>query len=209
MLDVHAPEHRISGLRDFFVHLATITVGLLIALMLENAAEAWHHRHQRIEAQEKILQEIRENRDLVTELQKNLNSETQDLVTLLAFFDARLAKKPYDLQKLSLGLRESPLKDAAWRSAATTGVVSYMDYSTVEAFSDCYKEQDQYEHMEEQALSAYLRIESFVATKKPTDLSDDEMRQAQPVLREALANLGALRDIGRGTADAYDQILKK
>lgn len=50
MLDVHAPEHPIGGPRDFLVHLLTITVGLLIALGLENSVEALHHRHQRKEA---------------------------------------------------------------------------------------------------------------------------------------------------------------
>ena len=37
MLDVHTPEHRIGGVRDFLLHILTITVGLLIALALENA----------------------------------------------------------------------------------------------------------------------------------------------------------------------------
>jgi hypothetical protein len=40
MLDVHAPEHRIHGFRDFLVHLLTITVGLLIALSLEASVGA-------------------------------------------------------------------------------------------------------------------------------------------------------------------------
>ena len=40
MLDVHAPEHGIHGMRDFFVHLLTITAGLLIALALEAGVEA-------------------------------------------------------------------------------------------------------------------------------------------------------------------------
>ena len=51
MLDVHAPEHRIHGTRDFFLHLFTITIGLLIALGLEASVEALHHRHQRQEAE--------------------------------------------------------------------------------------------------------------------------------------------------------------
>lgn len=208
MLDVHAPEHRVSGVRDFFVHLATITVGLLIALALENAAEAWHHRHQRREAEEKIREELKENQAELKELAKSLKSETSDLMMVLHFIDARLAKKPFDASMLNIGLSEGPLKDAAWRTASTTGVASYMDYSEVEAFAECYKEQDQYERMEEHALEAYLKIESFVATKKPADLTDEELRQAQPVVRDALANLGALRDIGTGTLQTYKNALK-
>ncbi len=32
MLDVHAPHETVHGWRDFFTHIATITIGLLIAL---------------------------------------------------------------------------------------------------------------------------------------------------------------------------------
>ena len=51
MLDVHAPEHGIHGVRDFFVHLLTISVGLLIAVGLEASVEALHHRSERKEAE--------------------------------------------------------------------------------------------------------------------------------------------------------------
>ena len=42
MLDVHVPEHGIHRFRDFFLHLFTITIGLLIALGLEASVEALH-----------------------------------------------------------------------------------------------------------------------------------------------------------------------
>lgn len=47
MLDVHPPHHAVSGWRDFFVHIATIAVGLLIAVGIEQTVEAIHHHHQR------------------------------------------------------------------------------------------------------------------------------------------------------------------
>lgn len=37
MLDVHVPEHGIHGFRDFFLHLFTITIGLLMLLALKPA----------------------------------------------------------------------------------------------------------------------------------------------------------------------------
>jgi hypothetical protein len=46
MLDVHAPHHA-NTWRDFFIHIATICVGLLIAVGLEQTVEAVHHHHQR------------------------------------------------------------------------------------------------------------------------------------------------------------------
>jgi len=47
MLDVHAPHQSVHTWKDFFVHIATICVGLLIAVGLEQAVEGVHHHHQR------------------------------------------------------------------------------------------------------------------------------------------------------------------
>ena len=53
-MEVHAPEHGIHTWRDFFVHMGTICLGLLIALGLEQAAEAVHRAHQRAELREAL-----------------------------------------------------------------------------------------------------------------------------------------------------------
>ncbi len=171
--------------------------------------EALHHRHERNEADAEIRQEMRENRDEVIRRQATLQGETKDLINVLGYIDARLAKRPVEGNKQNIQLAVGPLNDAAWRTAVATGVVAYLSYGTVEQFAACYKEQEQYEHMEDEALKAYLSIESFVAMKKPDALSDEELRAAQPIVRQALANLGALRDIGSGTLEAYDKALGK
>lgn len=57
MLDVHPPHHAAHSWRDFFVHIATIVIGLLIAVGLEQTVEFVHHRHQR-EALEAQMREV-------------------------------------------------------------------------------------------------------------------------------------------------------
>jgi hypothetical protein len=44
-MDLHPPHQPIHTLKDFLLHLLTITVGLFIALTLEAAIESLHHRH--------------------------------------------------------------------------------------------------------------------------------------------------------------------
>ena len=46
MLDVHVP-HPTHTWKDFFIHIATITVGLLIAVSLEQTVEYLHRLHER------------------------------------------------------------------------------------------------------------------------------------------------------------------
>ena len=46
MLNVHPAQHAASSWKEFFIHIATIVVGLLIAVSLEQTAELIHHRHE-------------------------------------------------------------------------------------------------------------------------------------------------------------------
>jgi hypothetical protein len=61
MLDVHPPHAPTHTWKDFFIHIATITVGLVIAIGLEQSVEAVHHLHQRHQLEAKLRNELRGN----------------------------------------------------------------------------------------------------------------------------------------------------
>ena len=52
MLDVHPAHHAASSWKEFFIHIATIVLGLLIAVGLEQTVEYFHHRHELAEVRE-------------------------------------------------------------------------------------------------------------------------------------------------------------
>jgi hypothetical protein len=54
MLEPHAPHEQIHSWRSFAIHIAAIAVGLLLALALEQSAEAIHHRHQRADLERQM-----------------------------------------------------------------------------------------------------------------------------------------------------------
>jgi hypothetical protein len=56
MFEVHAPHESIHTWKEFFIHIATIVVGLLIAIGLEQTVEAIHHSNERRE----LIREMRE-----------------------------------------------------------------------------------------------------------------------------------------------------
>jgi hypothetical protein len=64
MLDVHAPHETAHTWRDFFIHIATICVGLLIAVGLEQTVEAMHHGHERHALEAQLRDEAQRNFDL-------------------------------------------------------------------------------------------------------------------------------------------------
>src|SRR6267378_75685 len=63
MLDVHPAHHAASTWRDFFIHIATIVLGLLIAVCLEQTVEYFHHRREVAEVREELRGEREANKD--------------------------------------------------------------------------------------------------------------------------------------------------
>jgi hypothetical protein len=46
-LEVHAPHEALYTWKGFFIHIATIVIGLFIAVALEQSVEALNHGHER------------------------------------------------------------------------------------------------------------------------------------------------------------------
>ena len=210
MLDVHAPEHEIHGFRDFFLHLFTITIGLLIALSLEASVEALHHRHQREEAETLIRREIQNNLDSLHAGQPGAMAELRQMTTVLKTLEARAQSKPGALHDSDFIFHEAPFQDAAWRTASSTGALSYMDYGEVERFSDAYKEQALLQTMEEQALDDYLQLMPVVAHSGNAGVVSPEIaKEAIPFVRRVIAHLSGMMDVGAGTVEMYEAALKE
>lgn len=68
MLDIHVPEHTARTWREFFIHIATIVIGLLIAIGLEQVVEYVHHRHQLRETRAAIRAELEVNTHLLDKI---------------------------------------------------------------------------------------------------------------------------------------------
>jgi tetratricopeptide (TPR) repeat protein len=209
MLDVHAPEHGINGVRDFFLHLFTITVGLLIALGLEAGAEALHHRHQREEAEATIRREISENHDELQKLQVDIKREGENLEKALAFLEDLRDGKHDDPRGINLGWHSSPLQSAGWRTASDTGALIYISYERVQRFAEAYQEQQLFEDATERGLEHFEILDTYVARgQNPVAMKSADIETAIPDLRRALADLSTMNDIARGTMKVYESALK-
>jgi hypothetical protein len=54
MLEVHAPHEATHTWKGFFIHIATIVIGLFIAVGIEQTVEYFHHRHIRKQLEEQM-----------------------------------------------------------------------------------------------------------------------------------------------------------
>jgi hypothetical protein len=94
MLDVHAPHLSIHTWKDFFIHIAAITIGLLIAVGLEQSVEILHHRHQREQLEDQMRGVFETNLERNEKTFKQLRAQHAYLVELRTVIAARLHGQP-------------------------------------------------------------------------------------------------------------------
>jgi hypothetical protein len=83
-MEIHPPTKPVESVKDFLIHLSMITIGILIALGLEQAVEAWHHRELGLQARENIVNELRDNKIEIDKVRDAMGKDRDQLVHTLA-----------------------------------------------------------------------------------------------------------------------------
>lgn len=142
MLDVHPPHKAIEGVGEFFLHLFTISIGLLIAVGIEAAVERHQHRELAAEARDTMTAEIRKNSSNVADALKDIDQEQQKLKDDLAKV-RKVQLNPSDPSSRNLNLdisfNTTGLEDTGWRTAQVTGALAFMPYAESERYTSIYR----------------------------------------------------------------------
>src|SRR3954447_18680438 len=101
-MEIHAPDHPITGWNDAAKHLAIITVGVCIALALEGIVSWADHRLLVREATANVIAELRTNRKELDSLFASLEQEKAQLEHADEVADLLLAHKPLDHISMAL-----------------------------------------------------------------------------------------------------------
>lgn len=130
MIDVHAPHHTVHTWRDFFVHIATIVVGLLIAIALEQTVESIHAQHELKETREEIAHEQKTNETSWARNEKNWRytfAELKNNLVVLKFIQENPGTPQTELPGV-LRWAQAPFlwSHAVWDAAQVKGVVQRM-----------------------------------------------------------------------------------
>lgn len=197
-----------ESIRDFLLHIFTITIGLLIALGLEGCVERIHQHHLRDEADSNIQQEIRHNE---AELKTTLDAATleqKSLIEVLKFLQAKSEGKSYPIEGISLGFTSGTVSDANWRTATATGALSFMEYKRVEDFAAAYQVQEMFLRLSDQTLDEFLELQSYVQYGFDADkVSPDTAKAAMSDVRRTLSHVVAMQQVGAGLNHAYEEAL--
>jgi hypothetical protein len=183
MLDVHPAHHAAGTWREFFIHIATIVLGLLIAIGLEQTVERIHQHYELRETREALEREQKANekdwannehdwRRVYVELKNNL--------TVLEY----IRQHPGTQQSALPGeLRwiQSPFmwKHAVWDAAQQKGVVPLMPLEESNAHQEYYAIMTTMSQQSLETWNAINEAHSFdLLDSDPTHLSPQQLDQA-------------------------------
>ena len=191
MLDVHPPHEAAHSWKDFFIHIATITIGLLIAVGLEQTVEYFHGRHQLAEAREALRVERRISAQRFAFQTSEFHRFVPKLKTNLAIL-LYLKEHPHAPASQWPGqfdwlFYSAPYFDTAWTSATQDNIVERM--STAERDEDAelaHRLAGLTSNMEQRRNSIQEARAVWIQTPDPSLMSPQQIDQAIAAITNAL-----------------------
>jgi len=174
-MEVELPEHPITTWREFFIHMGTIVLGLLIALSLEQTVEWIHHRHQRHQLIEDMQDEAEGNVKIIDEDTRLLQQELAALRTVAE----RLSSAPVDKGFVSIDVSKeigpqsqvenmtSPSR-GTWSVARDAGLVPLLPHEQARIYARLDFEAEQELKAEDEATLRYNDLGSVMESHQLT-----------------------------------------
>ena len=194
-MEVHPPHHPLHSWRDFLIHIVTITIGLLIALGIESAAEAMHHRHLLHHAETNLHAELAVNRELIAKDERQLAAAKSQYTENLRLFTAARDHAAATTEPQFRWSWDGP-ESAAWSAARDTGAIALMPYETAQAYSVVYGQQEFVERQAETYIADIYRIAApLQGDRKVADLRPAELDTMIATTQQTLADISHLHDL--------------
>ena len=180
MLDVHPPHESVHTWRDFFIHIATIVVGLLIAIGLEQVVERVHQHYELRETREALEHEREANRrqmEVNTRHWLEMNAALKNDLLVLDAARHHPGIAQADLPG-DLNYNQYPFEydHAVWDAAEKNGIVRLMPLQEANEDQAFYQLA---EEMSEQSLHEWDSVNDqrrfLLIDSDPTHLAPDQL----------------------------------
>jgi hypothetical protein len=199
MLDVHPPEHAPHTWRDFFIHIATIVIGLLIAVGLEQSVEYLHQRHQVREAHAMLRQEFEGNRSELAGNAARIDAHLAQLWDDLAVVSRARAHQGRPGDHIAYVRSFLPFQNSAWQTVHASSVTEHMDPREMAGYGVLYQIEDQINAMSTDVGNKFQdSLSPLVATEdhSPTTTEQTKVLFSQEATEQ--------KDMQTAAARAYD-----
>lgn len=205
-MEIH-PPHAIRTLKDFFLALLTIFIGILLALGLESMITWGHNRVLVREARANIASEIRNNKDSIDRALKELPGRKDGLEKIIrAMRDMEAGNPgPKDLNYTFIGY---DLYSTAWQTAADSGATAHMDYDELKQYTELYNLQQIFMNVQFDAFRATTDISDlrWVLDRNPKTVSKARLEEIETAASRYMTILDALTGVGEQLSRKYEAL---
>jgi hypothetical protein len=171
MLDVHPPHTSMHSWKDFWIHLGTITAGLLIAIALEQSVEALHRVHLRHQLERDLHAEAVRNAEILQHDIQVLQGGRDYALALKANVDAlRHGAAPSSLTPVAPPRDGAPFlpSEGAWASARDSSELALLPREQTSMFEELYAQHDFYVQTSLELFKAQDEMSSFTQRVQST-----------------------------------------
>ena len=204
-MDLHAPGAPIHTLKDFFVHLGIVTLGILIALGLEQLVEMHHRSVIAREAVAAFRREIADN-------EQNVKDEIAAMPELRAKIAAAVQKL---MSPVAPGATEEPIaypginldftSSASWDTAIATQALNDIPYDAVRLYAEAFVTLRLFLDEERAGVVIWRDLRRFGTS--PAALTKEQRVALIEDLRRYDSFTYAIDSIGKGTLHSCDLAL--
>jgi hypothetical protein len=211
VIDVHPPHGGMHTWKDFWIHLGTITLGLLIAISLEQSVEWLHHLNQRHQLEEDLhAEDLRDHEQVQADLRAiQMNSawilDLRDRVDRMHASGGKL-KLPYPPKPLKDPVTNQPMlatttipSDSVWSTAKESELVVLLPRAEAEIYARHARQHDYLQDEANASIAVLTDILAFedrfddagpMSTPDLSRMSDDDLAEYSRLLSRDLAVLG-------------------
>jgi hypothetical protein len=164
MIDIHPPHHAATTWRDFFIHIATIVLGLCIAVGLEQTIEYLHHRHERLALIEGFHRECADNLNV---FDFDLDVLRHEIAWNRASLAALRNAQPHG-GYITVTMPQPPAQNnlqspsrSVWSVARASGKIELLPENLAEVFDRVDGEGAHWSDVVQPASDAFQRMKSF------------------------------------------------
>ncbi len=207
-MDPHVPHGPINSVKDFLIHIGIVTVGILIALGLEQLVEAHNHASRATEAVEEFRQELNDNRIQVEEVLKAMPEMRADIDGEIARLNAPPGDAATgDAAKIHYpGIHFDLTSNASWEAAVATQALGDLPYDDVHRYAEAFGVFRLFQDEERAGLAAWQDMHVFGDDR--SKLSADDRRSLVERLRQYAAFTHTLDLVGKGALESCDRALQ-
>ena len=200
-MDLHAPEGPVRSVRDFLVHIVIVTIGILIALGLEQLVEAYHRAHLARDAVESFHRELTtDSADIKEVIASNAGVRKQ-----IAEWTADLsAASPHPMENYP-GVHFNILSTASWDTAMATHALSELPYERAHLYAVAYDSLRIFVEVQHRGLSDWQDLRVF--GKDPAAMTPEQRRTLIERMHRYESDLDVIENAGGNVLDASQMAL--